>query len=133
MRHRPTVVRHRCAGDRIGIDAVAALDWPRDRLHIQILDDSTDETTERCAARAEHLAAAGFRIEHLHRSDRSGFKAGALDAGLARAEGEFLLILDADFVPPAHLLRDTIGYFQDPGVGMVQVLESKTSALASSR
>lgn len=103
------------------IDAVAALDWPKKQLHIQILDDSTDETSRLCRARAEQLAERGFDIQYLHRTNRTGFKAGALDAGLTQAKGDLILILDADFLPPPHLLRDTIGYFSDPGCGMVQV------------
>ncbi|MCP4227775.1 MAG: glycosyltransferase, partial [Actinomycetia bacterium] len=103
------------------IDAVAKLDWPRDRLEIQILDDSTDETVELCRAKAEELLATGLDVKYLHRRDREGFKAGALAAGLARAPGQFILVLDADFVPPTDLLRQTIGHFDDPEVGMVQV------------
>lgn len=103
------------------IDAVARLDWPRDRLHIQVLDDSTDDTVEICRARVEALRAAGLDAEHLHRTARTGFKAGALAAGLARARGEIVLILDADFLPPPDLLQSTVGYFSDPRVGMVQV------------
>ena len=115
------------------IDAVVALDWPTDRLHIQVLDDSTDETRELCRARCDHWRAQGFDIEHLHRCDRIGFKAGALDAGLARAKGELILILDADFIPPPALLRETVGHFAEPDVGMVQVrwehLNRQSSAL----
>jgi cellulose synthase/poly-beta-1,6-N-acetylglucosamine synthase-like glycosyltransferase len=103
------------------IDSVAALDWPRELLHIQVLDDSTDDTVDICRARVEALRRAGYDIEHLHRTERTGFKAGALAAGLLRARGELVLILDADFVPPADLLRSMAGHFEDPGVGMVQV------------
>lgn len=110
----------RYVAERI-IDAVAALDWPRDRLHIQVLDDSTDDTVAICRAKVEALRAAGHDIEYLHRAERTGFKAGALEAGLRCARGELLLILDADFVPPPGLLRDTVGHFTDPTVGMAQV------------
>jgi cellulose synthase/poly-beta-1,6-N-acetylglucosamine synthase-like glycosyltransferase len=103
------------------IDGVASLDWPRDRLHIQVLDDSTDDTFEICRDKIEALRRAGYDAEHLHRTERTGFKAGALAQGLASARGELLLILDADFVVPADLLRNTIGYFSDAGIGMVQV------------
>ena len=103
------------------ITAVAALDWPRDRLAIQILDDSTDDTTAICQARAGFLASQGFLVEHIRRADRSGFKAGALQAGLASAHGEFIAIFDADFVPPPGFLRDAMGCFADPAIGMVQV------------
>ncbi|HUH03499.1 MAG TPA: glycosyltransferase family 2 protein [Kofleriaceae bacterium] len=103
------------------IDAVAALDWPRDRLQIQVLDDSTDETVELCRARIEALVARGFDAQHLHRRDRRGFKAGALGVGLVHARGELVLILDADFVPPPDLLRRMAGHFADPRMAMVQV------------
>jgi len=103
------------------IDAVAELDWPRDRLEIQILDDSTDETSELCRRRAAELRAAGFDVTHLHRRDRHGFKAGALQAGLSRSRGDLILVLDADFLPPRDLLRNVVGHFRDPSVGMVQV------------
>jgi cellulose synthase/poly-beta-1,6-N-acetylglucosamine synthase-like glycosyltransferase len=102
------------------IDSVASLDWPRERLHIQVLDDSTDDTVERCRRKVEALRSAGFDIEHLHRAQRVGFKAGALEAGLAAARGELVLILDADFLVPRDLLRNMVGHFADPRVGMVQ-------------
>jgi cellulose synthase/poly-beta-1,6-N-acetylglucosamine synthase-like glycosyltransferase len=102
------------------IDAAAALDYPHDRLHIQVLDDSTDETTELAAARVRHHAAAGLRIDHVRRPDRSGFKAGALAWGLDRTDGEFVLILDADFVPGPDFLRLALPPLADPAVGMVQ-------------
>jgi len=103
------------------IDAVAKLDWPADKLQIQVLDDSTDETTELCRARVEFWRERGLDAVHLHRSDRTGFKAGALEAGLATATGELVLVLDADFLPPEDLLRKSVGHFQDADVGMVQV------------
>lgn len=102
------------------IDAAAALDYPRDRIEIQILDDSTDETTAIAAARADYHRALGIRIDHLTRPDRNGFKAGALAYGLERASGEFLLILDADFVPAPDFLRALIDPLADPDVAMVQ-------------
>jgi hypothetical protein len=102
------------------IEAVAHLDYPRDRLEIQVLDDSNDETR----AWAEHAvarhAARGVDIRLLRRDHRAGFKAGALAAGLAVARGEFLAVFDADFVPGRDFLRRTLPYFADPGVGMVQ-------------
>ncbi|MBK9128833.1 MAG: glycosyltransferase [Phycisphaerales bacterium] len=97
-----------------------AIDYPRDRLQIQVLDDSTDETREIAAAAVERMRAAGHNIEYLHRTDRTGYKAGALEAGTRVASGEFIAIFDADFVPPPTILRDTIDYFTDPRVGMVQ-------------
>lgn len=102
------------------IDAVCALDYPRHLLQIQVLDDSTDETSELAARRVAHHARRGVRIEHVRRARRVGYKAGALANGLERARGEFLLILDADFVPQADLLRRALPPFADPVVGMVQ-------------
>ena len=102
------------------IGAVAQLDYPRDLLHVQVLDDSTDETRQRARQICSRLAGEGLDIDYLHRRERSGFKAGALAAGLPSAKGEFVLILDADFVPPADLLHSVIHYFTDPQVGMVQ-------------
>jgi len=102
------------------IDAACALDWPADRLEVQVLDDSTDDTGQICAARVAAWRSRGVDVVHLRRADRTGYKAGALDAGLARAGGELVLVLDADFVPAADLLRRTVGHFADPAVGMVQ-------------
>jgi cellulose synthase/poly-beta-1,6-N-acetylglucosamine synthase-like glycosyltransferase len=105
--------------DRL-INAVAELDYPRELLEIQVLDDSTDETTEIAELAVRRLAARGFDIHYLHRVDRRGYKAGALDAGLKRAAGEFVAIFDADFVPSRDFLLRTVGYFDDPQIGMVQ-------------
>lgn len=102
------------------IEAAGALDHPADRLEIQVLDDSTDETHVRAAAAVRWLRERGLSAEHLRRDRRRGFKAGALAEGTARARGEFLLILDADFVPPPDLIRRLLPPFRDPGVGMVQ-------------
>lgn len=102
------------------IDAAVALDYPVDRLEIQILDDSTDETVAIAAARAAYHQARGVQIVHIQRPDRTGFKAGALAYGLERALGEFLLILDADFVPTPDFLRRLINPLADPRVAMVQ-------------
>lgn len=102
------------------IDAVAALDYPRHLLEIQVLDDSDDGCAERAAERVRLWRARGTRIRHLRRGSRDGFKAGALSRGLDDAEGEFVLILDADFVPPSDLVHELLGPFEDPGVGMVQ-------------
>src|SRR5689334_14443384 len=106
--------------DRL-IDAVCEIDYPRDLLEIQVLDDSTDETTSIAELAVRRHARRGFNIRYLHRVDRTGYKAGALDAGLAEATGEFIAIFDADFIPPADFLRRTLPYFAtDPRVGMVQ-------------
>lgn len=103
------------------LKAIACLDYPRDRLEIQVLDDSTDETTQTIAYWVEHYRRQGLTIHHIHRKERTGFKAGALAHGLRTARGEFIAILDADFVPPPDFLQRTIPYFQDPTVGLVQV------------
>ena len=100
--------------------SVSELDYPRDRLQIQVLDDSTDDTRDVTADCAAELRERGFDVELIHRTDRTGFKAGALARGLATARGEFVCILDADFVPPPDLLRKTVDFFTDPQVGMIQ-------------
>ena len=102
------------------IEAVCRLDYPRDRLEIQVLDDSTDETTAIVARVVEEQRRLGIDIHHLHRTDRRGFKAGALEAGLERARGELIAIFDADFVPQPEFLRQAVPHFADPGLGMVQ-------------
>lgn len=102
------------------IDAVCRLDYPADRLEIQVLDDSTDETAEIVARAVAEHRARGIDIHHLHRCDRTGFKAGALAAGLEQARGELLAIFDADFVPSPDFLRRSVPYFADPRLGMVQ-------------
>jgi cellulose synthase/poly-beta-1,6-N-acetylglucosamine synthase-like glycosyltransferase len=105
--------------DRL-IDAVCAMDYPSERLEIQVLDDSTDETTEIAELAVRRMAERGFDINYLHRTDRVGYKAGALDAGLKVARGEFIAIFDADFVPPTEFLRNTVPYFNDERVAVVQ-------------
>jgi cellulose synthase/poly-beta-1,6-N-acetylglucosamine synthase-like glycosyltransferase len=102
------------------IEAVCRLDYPRDRLEIQVLDDSTDDTRDLAREAVEAARARGFDIHHVHREDRSGFKAGALDAGLAVARGELVAVFDADFVPDPAFLRRLVDDFTDPRVGMVQ-------------
>jgi cellulose synthase/poly-beta-1,6-N-acetylglucosamine synthase-like glycosyltransferase len=102
------------------ITAAAALDYPRDRLQIQVLDDSTDECAETARRVSERLAAGGLDIQYLHRSHREGYKAGALAAGLRSAAGEFIAVFDADFVPPPDVLKRMIHHFTDRSVGMVQ-------------
>ena len=103
------------------IEAVSRLDYPREKLQIQILDDSTDETREIAESEVARLKANGFDIDYSHRDNRKGFKAGALAAGLDHAKGEFVFILDADFVPAPDTLKRTIDHFTDPRVGMVQM------------
>ncbi len=102
------------------VDAAAALDWPRDRFEVQLLDDSTDDTAERAAPAVARARAAGVRVSVLRRADRAGFKAGALAAGLAQASGELIAVFDADFVPSPDFLRRLVPHFGDPAVGMVQ-------------
>ncbi|MCS7000335.1 MAG: glycosyltransferase family 2 protein [Bacteroidota bacterium] len=102
------------------IDAVVRLDYPRDKLEIQVLDDSTDETQEVARRQVEHYRRQGYDIHYIHRAERTGYKAGALREGLTRARGEFIAIFDADFIPNPDFLRKTIPYFADPRVGMVQ-------------
>jgi cellulose synthase/poly-beta-1,6-N-acetylglucosamine synthase-like glycosyltransferase len=105
--------------DRL-IEAICAMDYPRDRLEIQVLDDSTDETQQVAADIVARYAALGHPIQYIHRTNRHGFKAGALDAGLNVAKGEFVAIFDADFVPPRDWLMQVIHHFAEPEIGMVQ-------------
>jgi cellulose synthase/poly-beta-1,6-N-acetylglucosamine synthase-like glycosyltransferase len=102
------------------IAAVADIDYPRELLEIQVLDDSTDETRTVARHVIERYRERGFDIVHRTRTDRAGFKAGALQAGMESARGEFLLIFDADFVPPPAILRETLPFFSDSRVAMVQ-------------
>ena len=103
------------------IDSVCRLKYPRDALQIQVLDDSTDETSRLARRKVRHYARAGFDIQYIRRPDRKGFKAGALEYGLGQARGEFIAIFDSDFTPQPDTLNRTIHYFSDPEVGMVQV------------
>jgi len=105
--------------DRL-VDSICKLEYPQEKLDIQVLDDSTDETVEVARAVVERYAAMGHPITYIHRTDRHGFKAGALDHGLKVARGEFVAIFDADFTPPADWLMKVIHHFAEPGVGMVQ-------------
>ncbi len=102
------------------IDAVAKIDYPRDLLEIQVLDDSTDETQGIARACVDRWKEQGLDIVYVHRTDRTGFKAGALENGLLTAKGEFVAVFDADFIPGADFLHRTVHYFTDPGIGMVQ-------------
>ena len=109
--------------DRL-IDACCRLEYPRDRLQIQVLDDSTDETQQVAEAIVERYRS-GFHgdpqpIVYIHRTDRHGYKAGALDNGLKTAQGELIAMFDADFVPPPDWLMRVVHHFSDPGIGMVQ-------------
>ena len=113
------------------IDAVASVDYPRDRLEIQVLDDSTDTTSAIARAKCAALRERGLDIAYVHRKDRTGYKAGALAAGMKRAKGDFLLVFDADFVPKPGIVRDLIDFFTDPTIGMVQARWSHLNRDAS--
>ena len=102
------------------IDKIVEFDYPKDKYEIHVLDDSTDETLEISRRKVEEYKAKGFHIELLHRTDRTGYKAGALKEGMKRAKGEFIAIFDADFLPRKDFLRTTIPYFNNPKVGVVQ-------------
>jgi cellulose synthase/poly-beta-1,6-N-acetylglucosamine synthase-like glycosyltransferase len=103
------------------IRASCEIDYPLDKLEIQVLDDSTDHSAELARRAVEEMAAKGFPIVYIHRDNRVGYKAGALAAGLQQTKGEFIAIFDADFVPPKDILRNVVNYFTDEKVGMVQV------------
>jgi cellulose synthase/poly-beta-1,6-N-acetylglucosamine synthase-like glycosyltransferase len=102
------------------IDCICKLKYPREKLDIQVLDDSTDETVEVVRNLVERYAALGHPISYHHRTQREGFKAGALAEGMKSAKGEFIAIFDADFTPPEDFLLKTIHHFADPKIGMVQ-------------
>src|ERR1022692_4796525 len=113
------IYNERYVVDRL-VESACRVDYPRELLDIQLLDDSTDETVEVARACVERLAAEGHPIVYVHRDNREGFKAGALAAGLRTAKGEFIAIFDADFVIPADFLQRTVHYFTDPKIGMLQ-------------
>jgi cellulose synthase/poly-beta-1,6-N-acetylglucosamine synthase-like glycosyltransferase len=103
------------------VKAITEFDYPRERLQIQVLDDSMDETVKLAEATVEKYRQLGFDIEYVHRADRTGFKAGALENGMRSAKGELLAIFDADFVPKPDCLRKLVNYFTDPMVGCAQM------------
>ncbi len=105
--------------DRL-LDSVVAIDYPRSLFEVQVLDDSTDDTSDMVAVKVESLRAAGHDIVQIRRSDRTGFKAGALQNGLEKAKGELVAVFDADFTPDPLFLRRVVPHFQDESVGMVQ-------------
>ncbi len=102
------------------IEAVSKLDYPKNKLEIQVLDDSTDETSEIILKTIEALRPLALNLKFIHREQRTGYKAGALENGLKLANGEFIAIFDADFIPQSDFLRKTITYFSDPSIGVVQ-------------
>ena len=102
------------------IDSVCQLEYPHSRLEIQVLDDSTDDTVQICKETTQQYAEKGIRIAYIHRTERTGFKAGALQEGLKTAGGEFVAIFDADFIPPADFLARSLPYFSTKEIGLVQ-------------
>jgi cellulose synthase/poly-beta-1,6-N-acetylglucosamine synthase-like glycosyltransferase len=102
------------------LEETLKIDYPRELLQIQVLDDSTDDTHPFTERLVNEYRAAGHPIEYIHRTNRHGYKAGALQNGMQTATGEIIAIFDADFVPPVDFLRKTVDYFADPKVGMVQ-------------
>ena len=102
------------------IKKVAEMDYPKDKLEIQVLDDSTDETTSVTEKCIDELRSRGYSAQLLHRTRRDGYKAGALREGVVLAEGEFIAVFDADFLPDPNFLKRCMPYFSDPSVGMVQ-------------
>lgn len=102
------------------IDAVCRMDYPKEKLQVQVLDDSDDDTVDLIRSIVSEYRFKGFDIVHLHRTDRAGYKAGALRAGMKSAWGEFIAIFDADFIPPPGFLKRLLGHFDDPKLGFVQ-------------
>ena len=102
------------------LESISQIDYPMDKLELQVLDDSIDETVDIVARKVAELRERGFDITHIHRTDRTGFKAGALEQGMKVAKGEFLMVFDADFVPSKDIVNRLIHHFTDPKVGMVQ-------------
>ena len=102
------------------IETIAQFDYPADKLQIQVLDDSTDETKDVIAKKVAEVAARGVNIQHIHRVDRTGYKAGALDAAMDRVEGDFIAIFDADFIPDPDFLIRTMPSFDADNIGVVQ-------------
>ncbi len=102
------------------IDTIAMIDYPKEKLEIQVLDDSTDQTVEIVARKVTVLRQQGLDIKHIRRNNRQGFKAGALEEGLTKAKGEFIAIFDADFLPNSDFLLQTIPWFEDTNIGVVQ-------------
>ncbi|MCL2648302.1 MAG: glycosyltransferase [Phycisphaerales bacterium] len=102
------------------IEGACALDYPREKLEIQVLDDSTDDSAQIAAKCCEEMRRLGHNVHYIHRTNRQGYKAGALAHGLTQATGEFVVIFDADFVPAKEMIRQSIHFFTDPNVGCVQ-------------
>ena len=113
------IYNERYVAERV-LDAVCAIDWPRDRFEVQALDDSDDETVQILARRVAHWRGKGLDVSHVRRGTRAGFKAGALAHGMERTRAELIAVFDADFVPPSDFLQRTVGGFDDPRVAFVQ-------------
>jgi cellulose synthase/poly-beta-1,6-N-acetylglucosamine synthase-like glycosyltransferase len=103
------------------IKASCQIDYPKDKLDIQVLDDSTDHSAEIARKACEEMAALGHPITYIHRDNRQGYKAGALSAGLKNAKGDYIAIFDADFIPPKDIFYNVVDYFTDNKIGMVQI------------
>ena len=102
------------------LENIAKLDYPKTLLEIQVLDDSTDETSKVLADKVSELSDSGFDIHHIQRENRTGYKAGALQAGLNRSDAPFVVIFDADFLPKPDFIKSVLPYFDDQNIGMVQ-------------
>jgi len=102
------------------IDNIMQLDYPKSKIEVHVLDDSTDETRSLIAVKVEEYRKKGYDIRHIHRTDRQGYKAGALKDAMSEANGEFIAIFDADFLPNSDFLKNTMPYFADDKVGVVQ-------------
>ncbi|MEO8743926.1 MAG: cellulose synthase family protein [Candidatus Dormiibacterota bacterium] len=113
------IFNERYVAERV-LDAVCAIEWPANRLEIQVLDDSDDETTSIVARRTAFWRARGFHVDHVRRGSRAGFKAGALAHGMSLTDSPLIAIFDADFVPPVDFLRRTVAAFDDPKVAFTQ-------------
>ena len=122
------IFNERYVVDRL-IDRICQLDYPKDRLEIQVLDDSTDDTVAMSRKKVDEYRAKGFDISLHHRLDRTGYKAGALKAATASAKGEFIAIFDADFLPRLDFLRRTIPHFADERVGVVMSVKVPSPSL----
>jgi cellulose synthase/poly-beta-1,6-N-acetylglucosamine synthase-like glycosyltransferase len=103
------------------IKASCQIDYPKEKLEIQVLDDSTDHSAEIARKTCEEMAALGHPVKYIHRTDRTGYKAGALAEGLKEANGDFIAIFDADFIPPTDIFYNVVDYFTDDKIGMVQI------------
>jgi cellulose synthase/poly-beta-1,6-N-acetylglucosamine synthase-like glycosyltransferase len=103
------------------INATCLIDYPLDKLEIQVLDDSTDHSAEIAKAAVNEWAVKGYPIRYIHRENRVGYKAGALAEGMKTSTGEFIAIFDADFIPPKDILQNVVNYFSEDKIGMVQV------------